>query len=158
MARRGGVIQFRCKHEGCTESCLISYDTQAERREIAGRLYYRNYLCIRHANPEKLLTPESGAVQSVVVCEQREYGRFWVAEGSGSANGFSHSSAHNAYAKDFPPGTRLVVTAYTITPEQAALEQEPASEPSPPDREPPRDLLADLTASIEERKRDDHRS
>jgi hypothetical protein len=123
MTKRGGVLQFRCKAEGCRESALISYDSKREAAELRARPYYIDYRCTRHSTPDKVLAPESGARQVVLVCAEETYGRFWRAEGETTGgNGFSFSEAHKAWAKDFPPGTRLYVTAYVVTPEQAALE------------------------------------
>jgi hypothetical protein len=125
MGRRGGYQTFRCHTEGCRESATVEYSTLRERAETAKSTYYSNWKCTRHRSPEKLLTPGGGAVQAVLVCYEESYGRFWRPEGSTKGgNGFDFSTAHNAYADDFPVGTRLVITAYVETPDQAALSED----------------------------------
>ena len=120
MGRRGGTLTVRCRAEGCRETGFYTYDSQRERAEIEIR-YGRDWACGRHAQPDKVLSLENPAVQKVLVCTQKTFGLTWIEEGAESGNGFSFSAAHKAWADDFPPGTRLIVTAYIETPEQAQV-------------------------------------
>lgn len=131
MSRRGGTITFRCIEPGCKESCFYDWDTRREETELYGR-YHGKWRCTRHSNPEKNLRPDNTAVQAVLVAtrkfsnstlrsgERIDLGLYWIPESGASGSGFDRSEAHTAYAEDFPEGTRLVVTAYVETPEQAA--------------------------------------
>jgi hypothetical protein len=134
MARRGGTFTVRCKGEGCRETGFYSYGSQRERSEMARSPYYSNWTCVRHTQPDKVLSLDAPARQRVLICteltrtnyldETVPLGLFWVEEGRSTGNGFDHSAAHKAFAKDFPVGTRLVITAYVETPEQAAIARE----------------------------------
>ena len=125
MSRRGGTQRFGCHHPGCRESVHVQYDTLRERLETAKSSYYSNWKCVRHAQPEKLLTLDGPAVSVVLECVEENGSHYWREQGKERGfTGFNHSSAHNAYAQDFPVGTVLVVTAYVETPEQAALSAE----------------------------------
>ena len=131
MSRRGGTVQIRCHTENCRETTLVAYDLQRERREIATSSYYQNWKCARHAKPERYLTPDNTANSVVLVAtekfyaglrgEQKSLGLFWVPEGKDTGSGYNFSEAHVAEAKNFPAGTRLVITAYVETPEQAEI-------------------------------------
>lgn len=133
MGRRGGTMRYGCKHDGCREARHVGYDSQREGREIAATDYYKNWRCPEHANPERYLTPDNPANQAVLVAtdgyitdfrgEQKWTGRYWYPEGKTTGSGINFSAAHYVDAKNFPPGTRLVITAYTETPEQAAIAQ-----------------------------------
>lgn len=126
-------MRYGCKHDGCREARHVAYDTQREGRELAADSYYKNWRCPAHANPERYLTPDNPANQSVLVAtdgyitdfrgEQKWTGRYWYPEGKTTGSGINFSDAHYVDAKNFPAGTRLVVTAYTETPEQAAIAQ-----------------------------------
>lgn len=133
MGRRGGTMRYGCVHDGCREARHVGYDSQREGRELAANSYYKNWRCAKHANPERYLTPENPANSAVLVAtdlyrddlrgERVAYGRFWIAEGKTTGSGLDTSGAHYAMAEHFPVGTRLVITAYTETPEQAAIAQ-----------------------------------
>ena len=113
------------------EQRSVPYDSQREVAEILSMASWKNWKCTRHAQPDKLLTLDHPAVSAVLVntkvmtTDMRGEPKFlqmsWRAEGDTSGSGYSHSAAHNAYAEDFPEGTRLVITAYVETPEQAAV-------------------------------------
>lgn len=132
MGRRGGTITFRCVEPGCKESCFYEWDTRREETDLYSR-YNGKWRCIRHSNPEENLRPGNTARSVVLVAtrkfsdstlrsgERIDLGLYWIPEGGSSGSGFNHSAAHTAYAEDFPEGTRLVVTAYVETPEQAAI-------------------------------------
>jgi hypothetical protein len=135
MARRGGVLTRVCVADACRETTRISYSSKREANELLARDFYKNWKCNRHAQPEKVLSAENTANSVVLIAtrrtyknhrgEERDLGLYWVQEGTEqSGNGFNFSDAHKAYADDFPEGTRLVVTAYVETPEQAAIAAE----------------------------------
>lgn len=114
---------LRCHKPGCTETGFAEYDTQRERMEItSGRA--STWMCGRHMDEHRNLTLESGAKTAVLVATKTEYGQFWYPEGKTTGSGLNRSEAHKAYAEDFPEGTRLVITAYVETPEQAAIATE----------------------------------
>jgi len=113
--------------DGCKEVAHFEYDSQHELRAMQSRDYYRQWKCVWHTQPDRNLVPEHQANSVVLVCaalindDGKEYGRSWREEGASSGSGFSHSPAHKATAADWPVGTRLVVTAYIETPDQAEI-------------------------------------
>jgi hypothetical protein len=125
MGRRGGRYTLRCHFEGCRETGFFEYDSQRELSESLNSAYFKNWMCSRHNAPHKNLTHESTAKTAVLVATRSESGgQYWRLEGATTGSGVDSSSAHKAYAGDFPEGTRLVITAYVETPEQAAIATE----------------------------------
>lgn len=132
MGKRGGTMHVNCTQDGCTAVQGYRYDSQRQGREMMQEPYYRNWKCVRHANPDKYLTLDNPANQVVLIATQVmrtnlkgdivPLGMFWRKEGQNKvSSGFSSGESHSAHAAGFPEGTRLVVTAYVETPEQAAV-------------------------------------
>lgn len=128
---RGGTHTITCHTDGCRKTTSFAYDSQREAKELLRTHYYTTWKCPRHSNPERYLTQDNPANQVVLVAtdgyytnykgEEKRTGRYWYPQGAttGSGNAVEFSAAHYADAENFPPGTRLVITAYTETPEQA---------------------------------------
>lgn len=120
MSRRGPYITTRvCAQEGCQERSHFSYPTLREQRE--GHAFRKDlppWKCSRHNRPEQVLTPENRERTQVCVAE---FGKgkyiedklFWTGDGADGTltSGFTFGPGFKAYAEDFPPGTRLVITA-----------------------------------------------
>jgi hypothetical protein len=131
MPRREYLLRVVCAENGCSENALYRYDYKADYTASRRRYEVEHpWKCTRHSSPERNLRPDNTAVSGTYIAtekfteirgEQHSLGLFWVREGAETGNGFSHSDVHTAFAKDFPAGTRLVVTAYVETPEQAAI-------------------------------------
>lgn len=131
MARRGGTLRINCHTNGCREASFVSYDSQREAKELLAHSYYQDWKCSEHSHPERYLTPENPANSVVLVAtdgyftnyrgEKEVSGRYWYPEGKTTGSGINFSDAHYVDAKNFPAGTRLVITAYTETPEQAEI-------------------------------------
>lgn len=123
MGRRGGTYSFRCAETGCTESGFTDWDNQREYAEAAR--IYANWRCYRHRNPEQMLGLNNTARHHVLVARPGSRSPdhlFWAEEGAESGSmGLVSGPGFKAHANDFPAGTRLVVTAYVETPEQAEI-------------------------------------
>lgn len=108
MAKREWPLRFRCAHEGCTDSVTYRYETQ---RDLRSSFELKNYggekgwLCVRHSQPDEVLSATNLETSSELVNREESYGRFFGNQGFVSGLGFK------AFAKDFPPGTKLIVTA-----------------------------------------------
>jgi len=114
MAKREWPLRFTCKHPGCTDSTTFRYDTRRERSESWELRTYgggNGWACVRHSNPERVLSAENPETRFEVASLQREYGRFFGNQGLVTGPGFL------AYAKDFPEGTKLIITARIEFPE-----------------------------------------
>ncbi len=95
----------RCAHPGCPESARYEYDRRADYlRGVSG---HAGWKCTRHSQSGSVVGEENRVIETRLVCEQLPYGRFWQPIG----NGFAHGPGFKAFAKDFEPGTVLVVTA-----------------------------------------------
>jgi hypothetical protein len=122
MSRRTYTIPLRCAESGCRESSVceaIGRDEYAEARDRYARNPWR---CSRHRNPERVLSPDN--LERTAVCisgKSKRYpdldSRFWETpeyDGCGVIDG----PGFKAFANDFPPGTRLIVTARIELPEE----------------------------------------
>lgn len=119
MSRREYTMNLRCADPTCRETSISVSSTR--RDEAEAYAYYRKkpWRCTRHTRPGEVLSvgaPERTA--TVEVGPDDEYGhRYWDHSGVVSGPGFK------AFAKDFPPGTRLVVTARIELPSDAEAGQ-----------------------------------
>lgn len=109
MARREYFSRFQCQHPGCTEFGLYSDSTRAEQAETQKRNYGK-WRCVRHTHEEEVLSAENRKRVSEQAVRQEDYGRYW------GNSGFVYGPGFKAFAKDFPPGTILRVTAEVILP------------------------------------------
>lgn len=145
MGRRTYSTTLVCaeRPNGCTETSFFESSTQRERRESEAYYAKRPWRCTRHVKPDELLTPTNVAERTTVLTASKvettirsiydtapgpRYldGLFWREEGQeGASSGFVYGPGFKAYAKDFPEGTRLVVTARIELPEAGEW-------PSPP--------------------------
>jgi len=103
------MIRFQCAEPNCHEWTHYTASTRKEQAEI----YNRNqgkWKCVRHDRPADLLGPTNMTRVHEVVSDERSHGVYWGNFGFVSGPGFC------AFAKDFPPGTILRVTAEVILP------------------------------------------
>ncbi|TKG67046.1 hypothetical protein [Prauserella endophytica] len=111
------TISLACAEPGCRERSLTIANTRAEEREIRQRYARSPYKCTRHLKPDEVLSAENLSRTTVLVAGKSERWPdmpelFW-----NGTRGFRHGPGFKAYANDFPPGTRLVVTARIELPE-----------------------------------------
>jgi len=108
-----------CAHAGCGEQSFIEYTA---RRELDG--VSPTWKCTRHAEPDRVLSADNTETTAVLTLHPRYIdayhrgdppklvGYFWGPEGADKGHaGIEQGPGFLAHAKDFPPGTRLVVTA-----------------------------------------------
>jgi hypothetical protein len=121
MARREYTYSPQCAHEGCTERAHYYFTTRREQQETVREVNQRGWRCARHQQPDEVLSAENPVRETVLVSYQESYGRFFRQEGAETGgNGFAYGAGFKVFAKDFPPGTRLVVTARVELPEAEA--------------------------------------
>lgn len=114
-ARRPHYTHVHCAYVGCAEQGHYSFNSQREKRESsAGK---KPWFCVRHTNPESVLSANNPEIITILFASKsKRYpdltGLFW-SDGSG----FTHGDGYKAYADDFPPGTKLIVTARIELPE-----------------------------------------
>lgn len=112
MGRREWPLRFVCAEDGCTESTNFRYQTKRDMMESFELKNYSNgrWRCIRHSRPNEVLSPSNMETRAELTVEQKDYGRYFGNFGVISGPGF------RVFAKDFPAGTKVVVTASLILP------------------------------------------
>ena len=108
------TIRLTCSHPGCTEGTFYGYDTLRELREgSAVKMRAANsWKCLRHDQPEKLLSPTNLQTVHTEICVRTEHGQFWQEDGATRpGSGFAHGPGFRIYAQDVPVGARIVITA-----------------------------------------------
>ncbi|HVS86461.1 MAG TPA: hypothetical protein VHD91_12605 [Gaiellaceae bacterium] len=117
-------VSLPCAWEGCTERAHYEVRTKSEDIELRRKPWY----CVRHSQPEEVLIGAHNARETTLVCVEGPYGRFWSPDGVTARTGFVHGPGFRAWASDFEPGTRLVVSARI---ESAAVGPQPGEAAKP---------------------------
>lgn len=119
MARREYSHSPQCVHDGCPERANYYFETQSERRQQVASLEARGgWRCVRHTRPEEVLSINQTVRETVLESYELSHGRYFRPEHTeAGGSGFQHGPGFKAYANDFPPGTRLIVTARVELPE-----------------------------------------
>lgn len=121
-----------CTWEGCNERDYFACDTRADQRQVHQRR--ENHRCSRHRKPDEVLMPDNPAREHVLVAQQRFWeskhdgmqplGLFWAPEGQEKGgSGYTFGPGFKAWSKDFPVGTRLIVTARVQLPKSGQESQ-----------------------------------
>lgn len=119
MTGRRRTYTRPCSTAGCRETSQIEYTA---RRDLEG--VSKTWTCRHHARPNETLSPtnrETTAVLALHPCyidssrtadPPRLVGHFWGPEDAAKGHhGIVSGPGFWAEAKNFPPGTRLIVTA-----------------------------------------------
>ncbi|MET8746378.1 hypothetical protein [Streptomyces sp. NPDC004728] len=136
MSRRRTYTRT-CNTSGCYETSHIEYTA---RRDLDG--ISPTWKCYRHSKPNEVLSADNPDTSVVLALHPlyvdgyrregppRLVGYFWGPEGADKGNhGIVQGPGFRAVAADYPPGTRLIVTA--------RLEL-PTTEPAPDSTEEPK--------------------
>lgn len=107
----------KCAHEGCKEVGWFRFDTRREYTEWYKRRGNKPWLCVRHTRPDDVLSAENLKRETVLISEKsKNYPHlpdlFW-----GGSSVFCYGDGFKAYARDFPEGTKLKITAEIILPD-----------------------------------------
>lgn len=100
-----------CSHPECREVTIYSYDSKREARESTTD--FRNWKCVRHSNPEKVLGVDNLSRTATAVATHGEHTPnklYWTGAGI-LRSGFISGPGFKVFANDFPAGTTLTVTA-----------------------------------------------
>jgi hypothetical protein len=114
---RPSIQTFICGHDGCTERARYEYFNRAEARQQWERYGDGKYRCVRHTQPDSALSPDNLRREWSGVSDQREHGRYI------GNFGFLDGPGFKFFAKDFPAGTTLRVTAEVILPASSELSE-----------------------------------
>lgn len=116
----------RCSTTGCPETSTIEYTA---RRDLEG--VSKTWTCRHHARPNETLSPTNQETHAVLALHPsyidgyrtgeppRLVGHFWGPEDAEKgSHGIVSGPGFWAEAKNFPPGTRLIVTARIELPDK----------------------------------------
>lgn len=107
-----------CSYPGCRETGFYEFETRAEQRETMSHLNRTGWRCVRHTEPDTVLSADNPVRETVLESYETAYGRFWAPPGTQKVgSGFVYGPGFRTFAGDFPSGTRIVVTARLILPE-----------------------------------------
>lgn len=123
MARREYLIRLACDAEGCREGTVSVASSRKEEAEARARYARHPWRCCRHRAPEEVLSSDNAERIAVLVAgKSKSYphlsGLYWDGEGNRyGGQGIVSGPGFKAIADDFPPGTKLIVTARIALPE-----------------------------------------
>lgn len=117
MSRRQYDIRFKCAEEGCREHYWSTASTRKEERETRSHYAKHPWRCTRHRKPEEVLSASNRERTTILTAgKSKQFPElpdlFWD-----DGSGFEFGPGFKAYARDFPPGTRLIITARIELPE-----------------------------------------
>lgn len=116
MSRRQRSIRAKCGHEGCQEWGLYTADTIADARQLSVKYGNGQWRCTRHSRPDEMLSTDQPIKTHDMIVTRMPHGMYWGERGSG----FQFGPGFMAFARDFPEGTVLRVTAEIILPEEGS--------------------------------------
>jgi hypothetical protein len=121
MARREWPLRFVCAHEGCNEAANYRYATRRDLMESFELKHYSNgrWRCTRHARPSEVLSATNPRTRAELTVEQKPHGRYF------GSFGFIHGPGFKAFADDFPPGAKVIVSAELVVPATASVDTHP---------------------------------
>jgi hypothetical protein len=121
MSRRVYTINLQCAEPGCREWSFAEAETIREEREIRARYAKNPYRCFRHTKTNEVLSADNPETTKTLVVEEKFYTDYRGNEKLLGLyfghSGIEHGPGFRAIAKDFPPGTKLIVTARIEMPE-----------------------------------------
>ena len=111
------TARFKCGVAECKEFGVYIYKNKKEYSGLYDSYGNGKYLCCRHTNPEENLSSTNKKTEKVYTADKsKKYpnltGLYW-----NSYSGFVYGPGFKAYAKDFPKGTKLIITAEIVLPE-----------------------------------------
>lgn len=114
MARPYGVFRASCGNPGCSEFARYEADNRKHYIDLSTRYGNGRWLCTRHSRPNEVLSADNPKTVQELTALGSNGTLYWWKETAGS--GFSCGPGFKAFAKDFPEGTILRVTAEVIFP------------------------------------------
>lgn len=117
MARREYILVMRCQHPGCTETNRYLFHSKKAYNEGYAR-YRDSYWCTRHRPGSVNImpdTPDTVRVQEFT-CQEIEtpsiFGGPPFKTISWGEGGLKTGDGWSAYAKDFPPGAKIIIETH----------------------------------------------
>ncbi|NTG00047.1 hypothetical protein G6L30_07925 [Agrobacterium rhizogenes] len=114
MSRPYGIFRATCAHPGCADFARYEADNRKHYIELERSYGFGKYRCVRHANPDVVLSSENNRTIAELTVFEQPHGLYWGKDKA--QGGFEYGLGYKAFAEDFPPGTILRVTAEVILP------------------------------------------
>jgi hypothetical protein len=120
MPRREYTSTFKCAEAGCRESAFYVSTTRREQAETYASQQKHPFRCVRHSRPDDVLSVERPERTVEYIVSKR--GELWKDKlffhsDTDRWHGMLLDHGIRAFAKDFPEGTRLTVTARIEVPD-----------------------------------------
>lgn len=136
------TMTLRCAEPGCRETSLCETESRREEAEAYARYAKYPYRCFRHIKPDEVLSVDNPATEAALTVHQTyrtnyrgetaPAGIYWGVTPDKASNGILYGPGFRAIAKDFPPGTRLIVTARLEFPDSASVAASDTTEGTTP--------------------------
>jgi hypothetical protein len=124
---RGDYRQtIACADQPCREKITYHHQTRADEAASVKHQRESPWKCSRHLKPDEVLAPERQAITSVMTVVPRPGAARWETPLIWAASGWNFRSdsvsgvGFQAFANDWPEGTRLEITARILPPETEA--------------------------------------
>ncbi|ANN66441.1 hypothetical protein [Bordetella bronchialis] len=116
MAKRDYPLRFQCAHPDCRESVTYRFSTIRDLRGSHEFKWYSGgkWKCSRHDKPNEVLGLDNLETRYECVSREESHGRYW------GNFGFMFGPGFKAWPKDFPAGTKIIVTARIELPPEDA--------------------------------------
>lgn len=103
-------LRVHCGHPGCTEVAFYEARTRKDYGDLFQRYGQGRWRCLRHTRMNENLSVDDRFKTFEIESREEPHGKFFGNFGILTGPGFK------AYASDFPPGTKIRVTAEVILP------------------------------------------
>lgn len=109
-----------CSDSNCMETRYFEYSSRKAYNEGYKR-HKGTWKCSRHYEPEKVLSIDNPTTRTEIVAAKSDRypdleGLFW--HGGGLTSGYTCGVGWKAFADDFPPGTKIIVEATLVLPQE----------------------------------------
>lgn len=111
---RPQIVRVKCGHEGCDEFARYEAFSRKEAIEIDRKYGQGRYRCVRHSQPEVVLSPTNFIRVDELSVFAEPHGKYWGHDKASS--GFVYGPGFKAFAADFPEGTIIRITAEIVLP------------------------------------------
>lgn len=115
-------LTVHCCESDCDEVRVFQYPNKRDYSEGYKR-HTGIWKCARHYKPERVLSIDNPTMRTEIVAAKSDRyldleELFW--HGDCFTSGYVHGVGWNAFADDFPPGTKIIVEATLVLPREGS--------------------------------------
>lgn len=111
------TTRVQCSEPGCREFTVFAYETVKDRRCPRAIQRRATWKCTRHFQANRVMSPTDTHKEITYTATRINGSLYWTSDDAVLKTGFNYSPAHKAFAKDFPEGTTLRITAKITLPD-----------------------------------------